>query len=108
MIEVGRNSIIVRNVDLESQAYKNVNYQYSLWDKVQHKYTLSAFTLIDNDLYFPSSIGLDQIQKHFPNKDVSYNYKTTSKSSQVVYTMNYGPRDDLQKDSINFSNENEK
>jgi superfamily II DNA or RNA helicase len=102
MIEVGRNSIIVRNVDLESQAYKNVNYQYSLWDKVQHKYTLSAFTLIDNDLYFPSSIGLDQIQKHFPNKDVSYNYKTTSKSSQVVYTMNYGPRDDLQKDSINF------
>jgi superfamily II DNA or RNA helicase len=102
MIEVGRNSIIVRNIDLKSQAYKNVNYQYSLYDKVYRKYTMSAFTLIDNDLYFPSSIGLDQIQPHFPNKNIIYNYKTTSKSSQIIYNMKYGPRDDLQKDSINF------
>ena len=102
MIEVGRNSIIVRNVDLTSQAYKNINYEYSLWDNVYRKYTFSAFTVIDSDLYFPSSVGVQQIQKYFPNKDVIYNYKTTSKASQVVYNMKYGPNTDLQKDSINF------
>jgi superfamily II DNA or RNA helicase len=102
MIEVGRNSIIVRNVDLKSQAYKNINYEYSLWDTVYRKYVFSAFTVIDSDLYFPASIGDKQIQKHFPNKEVVYNYKTTSKSSQVIYNMKYGPRDQLQKKSIEF------
>jgi superfamily II DNA or RNA helicase len=102
MIEVGRNSIIVRNVDIRSQNYKNINYQYSLYDKVYRKYTMSAFTIIDNDLYFPSSIGVEQIKKHFPNKEVVYNYKSKFKPSQVTYNMKYGPRDDLQKNSINF------
>lgn len=102
MIEVGRNSIIVRDVDFKSQKFKNINYQYSLYDKVQHKYVFSAFTTIDTDLYFPESIGLDQITKQFPDKDVIYNYKTTSKSSDISYKMKHQPRDELQNKAINF------
>jgi len=102
MIEVGRNSIVVRNVKLDSQEFRNVNYNYSLYDKVLHKYTFSAFTIIDNDLYFPASIGVDEIKKYFPKEDVVVNFKTTSKSSEIKYNMIHDPRDDLQKKAINF------
>ena len=56
MIEVGRNSIIVRGVDKKSSSYTNARYKYSLYDKVQHKYTFSAYYENGNDLYFPSSV----------------------------------------------------
>jgi len=102
MIEVGRNSIVVRNVDQDSQSFKNMNYNYSIWDKVQHKYTFSAYTLIDNDLYFPASTSVEEIQKYFKNKDVVINYKTTARSGPLQYNMKHEPRNDLQKQSINF------
>ena len=102
MIEVGRNSIVVRNVDLESKAFKNVNYHYSLYDKVYRKYTMSAFTVIDKDIYFPASIGVAEIQKFFAQKEVVVNYKTTAKSSPVSYQMKHGPRDELQEKAIAF------
>jgi superfamily II DNA or RNA helicase len=102
MIEVGRNSIVVRNVDLESKSFKNVNYHYSLYDGVYRKYTMSAFTVIDKDIYFPASIGVPEIQKFFAQKEVVVNYKTTAKSSPVSYQMKHGPRDELQEKAIAF------
>jgi len=112
MIEVGRNSIVVRDVNMESQDFKNINYNYSLYDRVLHKYTFSAFTVIDNDLYFPASIGQEEIKKYFKNKDVILNYKTTAKAGTVTYNMKHEPRDELQKKAINFlmamKNDNDK
>jgi superfamily II DNA or RNA helicase len=102
MIEIGRNSIVVRDVDLESQEFKNINYNYSLYDRVLHKYTFSAFTIIDKDMYFPASISVEEIKKYFKNMDFVYNYKTTAKSSSISYNMKHPPRDELQKKAINF------
>jgi superfamily II DNA or RNA helicase len=102
MIEVGRNSIVVRNVDVESKEFKNANYNYSLYDKVLHKYTFSAFTRIDNDLYFPASVGVEEVSNYFRKSDVIYNYKTTAKSGAISYNMKHGPRDELQKKAISF------
>jgi superfamily II DNA or RNA helicase len=102
MIEVSRNSIVVRDVDLEGQEFKNANYNYSLYDRVLHKYTFSAFTIIDKDIYFPASISVDEIKKYFKNRDVVVNYKTTAKSGEVSYNMKHPPRDELQKKAISF------
>lgn len=102
MIEVGRTSIVVRNVDLESAEFKKVRYQFSIFDKVQHKYTFSAFTIIEEDLYFPSTITVDVIKQFFPKKEIVENYKTTAKSRQIKYTMKHTPRDDLQRSAISF------
>jgi len=102
MIEVGRNSIVVRNVDLESQGFKNINYQYSLYDKVYRKYTFSAYTIIGQDMYFPASIGAGEISKHFPKKDIVENYKITAKSSPISYSMKNKPRNELQRKAITF------
>lgn len=102
MIEVGRNSIVVRDVNLESQDFKNMNYNYSLYDRVLHKYTFSAFTVIDKDLYFPASISVEEIRKYFRNMDVVLNYKTTAKAGTISYNMKHQPRDELQRKAINF------
>ena len=93
---------MVRNVDLESKEFKNVNYNYSLYDKVYRKYTMSVFTVIDKDIYFPASIRVSEIKKFFAQKEVVVNYKTTAKSSPVSYQMKHGPRDELQEKAIAF------
>ena len=102
MIEVGRNSIIVRNVDKDSNEFKKVNYAYSLYDKVKHKYVFSVFTVIDSDLYFPASIGVDNIEKYFPDKKVVYNYMTTAKAASMSYNMRHAPKNELQQKAIRF------
>lgn len=102
MIEVGRNSIIVRNIDKKSEAFKKISRAYSLYDKVYHKYTFSVFTVIDNDMYFPASIGVENIHKFFPKKNIIVNYMTTAKSEQTKYTMIHQPKNELQKKAISF------
>lgn len=102
MIEVGRNSIVVRNVDLESTEFKKLNSTFSLYDQVQHKYTFGIFTIIDKDIYLPESVGYERLQSFFPKKDVIINYKTTAKAARIMYNMKHTPRDDLQRDAIKF------
>jgi len=102
MIEVGRNNIIVRNVDPESREYKTAQMRYSLYDKVTHKYTFHAFYQYGNDLYFPSSIGLEEIRRVFPSKAVSVDYTKTAKAKPLEYTMLHAPRDELQEKAIAF------
>lgn len=102
MIEVGRNSIIVRNVDSGSKEFKKAAAIYSLYDKVLHKYVFSAFVQIDNDLYFPASLGVGEIQKCFPHKAVITNYMTTAKADSISFKMIHQPRDDLQKEALKF------
>lgn len=102
MIEVGRNNIIVRNVDKKSEQYKKALYNFSLYDKVYHKYTFTAFYEDGNDLYFPSSITLEAIQSIFPKEEISVNFATTAKPKSISYTMLHTPRDDLQTHAIQF------
>lgn len=102
MIEVGRNSIIVRNVDAKSDAYKKINFAYSLYDKVYHKYTFSVYTMIDNDMYFPASIGVENIVKYFPKKNIITNYMSTAKSESTTYSMVHKPKNELQEKAIKF------
>jgi superfamily II DNA or RNA helicase len=102
MIEVSRNSIVIRDADLDSKDFKNMNYNYSLYDRVLHKYTFSAFTVIDKDIHFPASIGPESINYYFKNHDIIYNYKTTAKTESISYNMKHQPRDDIQKKAISF------
>lgn len=102
MIEVGRDNIVVRNVNLQSKNYKDAEYMFSLYDKVTHKYTFNAFYVEGNDLYFPSSITLPVIQSLFPNEDVSINFNTTARGKTISYNMVHEPRDEIQKKAIAF------
>ena len=102
IIEVGRNSIVVRDVDLNSKEFKKANSRYSVYDPVTHKYTMSAFYILDTDVYFPASINAEEIQKCFPDKEIVYNYKTTAKSEKIEISLKNQPRNDLQKKAIAF------
>ena len=102
MIEVGRNNIIVRNVDENSKEFKNTRHTFSLYDPVQHKYTFSIYSKEGDDLYFPSSVGVQTIKGLFPNKEVTVNFNNTAKAKVLQYNMKFQPRDDLQKKAIAF------
>lgn len=102
MIEVGRNNIIVRNISDKSKEFKDAQYKFSLYDKVLHKYTFSAFSYENGDLYFPSSITLSVIKGIFKDEDVSINLKNYAKPKMISYTMKFQPRDEIQKNAIKF------
>lgn len=102
MIEVSRNSIVIRNVDSESSEFKKLTYRYSLYDKLYRKYTFSAFFQEGNDLYIPSTVGLDEIKNIFPKKEVIINFNNITKSKSVEYEMKSMPRNTLQKQALDF------
>ena len=102
MIEVNRNSIIIRNVDTASKEYKNLVFKLSLYDKVQHRYTFSAFVQDENDLYIPSSVTLKTIESIFPKEEISVNYNKIAKAKSVSYRMIHAPKNDLQQNAIKF------
>ena len=101
MIEVHRNNIIIRNVDVSSTEYDKFVKAYSEWNKLLHKYESNIINKIGNDIYIPSSIGVDIIRRFFPTKEVVINYNNTVKPKKLVYTMLHKPRDDIQQSAIN-------
>ena len=68
MIEVSRNSIVIRNVDFESEEYKRFFKAFSLYDQVTHKYNNNIFTIINNDVYIPASITEEVVSGFFPKE----------------------------------------
>lgn len=102
MIELSRNNIIIRNIDTTSSEFKKLTYKFSLYDKLYRKYTFSAFFQEGDDIYLPSSIGLNEITQIFPKKEVQVNFNNVAKSKNVEYSMKSQPRDDLQKQALEF------
>ena len=102
MIEVHRNNIIIRNVDIRSVEYDKFVKAYSEWNKLLHKYESNIINKIGNDIYIPSSIGVDIIKRFFPTKEVVISYNNTVKPKQLVYTMLHKPRDEIQQSAITF------
>lgn len=105
IIEVGRNSIVIRNVDMESQNFKNFNYNFAVWDHVTHKYTMTAYTVLGKDIYIPATVGVGQVTRHFREKEVQFNMKTTAQSQELNMKMTSFPRSDLQRNAIKFLGE---
>lgn len=101
MIEVGRNNIIIRNVDEKSNGFKKITSTFSLYDKVLHKYTASVYTYENGDIFLPSSVSLTLIQGLFPDKETIINYKCP-RAKTIDYIMKYQPRDDIQQNALNF------
>lgn len=102
MIEVGRNSIIIRDVDFESDEYQKFFNSFSIYDPIIHKRTTNVITIIDKDIYVPASIGAEYVHYFFPEKKVNINYATTAKSSQMKYEMINRPKNNLQSEALVF------
>lgn len=102
MIEISRNSIIIRNVDLESKEYERFFKAFSIYDEIYHKYFSSVITIIGNDVYVPSTISIKSIQNYFKDKELVYNFANTSKYDTLSFVMKHRPRNDLQLEAIDF------
>lgn len=102
MIEVSRNNIIIRNIDDNSAELKRLIHKFSLYDKLYRKYTFSIFHKDNDVIFIPASVGVENVQKLFPNKEVVVNFANVSKSKTVEYNMKSLPRDDLQRRALEF------
>lgn len=102
MIEVNRNSMVIRNVDTEGKDFKSLEKGLSLYDPVTHRYEFHLYTLIESDIYMPSSIGPEELQKYFPKELITYNYLNTVKAKEISFQMKTEPRDDIQREALTF------
>ena len=102
MIEVNRNSIIIRNVDVSSIQYKKFENAFSFYNKVTHKFDYSLFILIDKDIHCPATIGEDIIQTYFPNKKIIKNYLGSPQPDDITFNMKHKPRDSIQTEALSF------
>lgn len=102
MIEISRNSIVIRNVDLESKEYEKFFKSFSVYDEIYHKYFTNVITTIGNDVYVPSTISIKSIKNYFPDKELIYNFANTAKTAKINYVMKHRPRNDLQLEAIEF------
>ena len=108
MIEVGRCSIVVRDVDQTSDSFKKFQRKYSIWNEVEHKYDYSVYTMIENDIHIPATIGAELIQSFFPDKQISENYASSSKADSVSFKVVHETRTDdngIQVASLKFLKE---
>lgn len=101
MIEAYRNSVVIRNVDFDSENYKRFFKSFAVYDKVTHKYTNNVFTISNYDVYTPASIDPEIIRGYFPNDIIVYN-KKCSKTIINEFNMIHFPRNEIQKQALNF------
>ena len=102
MIEISRNSIVIRNVDLESKEYEKFFKAFSIYDEIYHKYITNVITVIGNDIYVPATISIKSIQNYFKDKELIYNFATTAKTEEIKFVMKHRPRNELQLEAIEF------
>jgi len=103
MIEVNRNSIIIRNVDFTSNEYMKFVKAFSIYDTIYHKFTSSIITTINKDIFVPASIGIESIRYYFPKKPVTYN-NIAANTKEINFKCVHTPRNLLQEESIKFLN----
>ncbi len=101
MIEVSRNSIIIRNVDFSSESYTKFTKSLSVWNPAQFKYESSVINIVDNDIYVPASIGIKYVAAYFPTKEVIYSNKCAA-TKPLNFIMRSTPKDDIQREAIKF------
>lgn len=101
-MEIGRNSVVIRNVNFESSEFKKFQSRFSIYDTVTHKISMKAFSTIGNDIFIPASIGIKTIRSIFHGEEETYLYNTTPKGATITYNVKNPPRDEVQAKSLDF------
>lgn len=102
MIEENRNSIIIRNVDVESDRFKKFERNFSVYDPLRHKYVNPIYTIIDSDVHIPATITSYYIQTFFPDQVIVRNYAGTPIAEKINFSLKHEPRDDIQREALAF------
>lgn len=102
MIEIGRNSMVIRNADISGEGYKSFYRAYSIYDPVCHKYEQQVFFVRGSDIYMPASIGADYVRKYFPKDEISPSTGYYPKPRAANFSMIHYPRDAMQTMAMTF------
>ena len=102
MIEENRNSIIIRNVDFESNEYKRFEKAFSLYNNVTHKFDYSIYTIVGNDIHIPETVTPSLVQTYFVKDLIVQNYAGTPAADSITFKMLHTPRTDIQREALAF------
>ena len=100
MIEENRNSIIIRNVDFESNEYKRFEKAFSLYNTVTHKFDYSIYTIVGTDIHLPETVTASLVQTYFVKDLIVQNYAGTPTADTINFKMLHTPRTDIQKEAL--------
>lgn len=93
--------MVIRNIEEDTKEYQVFRKRFSIWDPVIHQYTMQSYYKINNDIYMPSSVGVQNISWIFPKKKIVIDHNI-ARSERLVFNMKNQPRNKLQQDSISF------
>ena len=102
MIEENRNSIIVRNVNFESNEYKRFEKAFSLYNNVTHKFDYSVYTIVGTDIHIPETVTASLVQTYFVKDLIVQNYAGTAIAHPISFKMLHAPRTDIQREALSF------
>ncbi len=109
MIEASTDAMIIRDVDMSGTSFNRFKRDFSLYDPVTHSYEYSVFTVIGNDdgeptadIHVPMTIGAEAASGYFPGQQLQVNKAAVPKSDKIEYSMTHQPRDDTQREALNF------
>ena len=102
MIEENRNSIIIRNVNFESNEFKRFEKAFSLYNNVTHKFDYSVYTIVGNDVHIPETVTSSLVQTYFVKDLIVQNYAGTPTASSIDFKMLHEPRTDIQREALAF------
>lgn len=102
MIEVGRTSIVIRDVDENSDEYKKFERSFSFYNTVTHKYEYHTYVKIGKDIHCPAMITPEIVQTYFPNEVITRNFVGTPRSENINFNMIHSPKNDIQKEALQF------
>lgn len=106
ILELNRNSMVLRDIDPNSQEFWKFRSRYSVWDTRPNgsKYIAwSPIIINDNCAYMPRTIGVEAVKKYFGDYiKITENYLNTAPVKEISYKMKNPPRNELQQQAIDF------
>lgn len=101
-----QKSIRVYHTHIEVSPYKkgeifSIEKHFSTWNNIAHRYDSGVYLIVDDTLYLPRGMNIMNLEKTFNTKaTMIYNHDPFKTFGNVNMTTE--PRDELQKDCINF------
>lgn len=101
-----QKSIRVYHTHIEVSPYKkgeifSIEKNFSVWNKVAHRYDSGVYLIMDDTLYLPRGMNIMTLETIFNTKaTMVYDHDPFTRFNPVEMTVE--PRDDLQKDCIDF------
>ena len=99
MICVYSSKIVIKNY--KEGDYETLQKRLSVWDPVTFSVSIKAYIIDGEDMIIPIGFNVKQLYFLYPEK-VIRNFSDADRQKPVIFKSNYEPKDDNQRQAIDF------